>query len=315
MAKRARQRSAPLTAPVPGAVGPRQPCPCGSGRRYKACHGRVGGAPAPFVARTFAGLEGECDWVALREILPAATAALTLTGASSDRTVQACSLLPMAAPALVRSDGSIWLGLQVLRSFGDVSRDLAAALEQALAAEPGTQVALVDDPGPGPRLQDLVDPDGGFTVQVHAGYDFWLADVAEPPSEVTASLQAANDAASPTQRLDGVGAAYWTRMSGREYLRWVLPYDEERALDGLARLHAAGADSLVDDSRLIGSFRAHGLVVPVWEVPAGTGADALQAPAQAVHERLEAAVGSVEPFGVPERAARSGLANRQVTIR
>ena len=28
-----------------GEVGPRQPCPCGSGRRYKACHGSAAGAP------------------------------------------------------------------------------------------------------------------------------------------------------------------------------------------------------------------------------------------------------------------------------
>lgn len=313
MGKRARQRPAPAQAA--GAVAPRQPCPCGSGRRYKACHGRPGGAPAPFVARTFADLPGECDWVALREIVPAATAPLTLSGEHAERSVQICSLLPTAAPALVRGDGTVWLGLQVLHSFGDVSRDLAAALELALAAEPGTQVALVDDPGPGPRLQDLVDPHGELDVSVHDGYDFWLADLADPPAAVAASLQAANDAAAPTQRLQGLGAAYWTRMSGREYLRWVLPYDEERALDGLARLRAVGGDALVDDGRLIGSFRAHGLLVPVWEVPAGTGADALQEPAEAVHSRLEQAVGSEEPMGAAERSARHGLANRQVTIR
>lgn len=313
MGKRARQRPAP--AQVAGAVAPRQPCPCGSGRRYKACHGRPGGAPAPFVARTFTDLPGECDWVALREIVPAATAPLTLSGAYAERSVLVCSLLPTAVPALVRGDGTVWLGLQVLHSFGDVSRDLAAALELALAAEPGTQVALVDDPGPGPRLQDLVDPGGEFDVSVHDGYDFWLADVAEPSPAVAASLQAANDAAAPTRRLEGLGAAYWTRMSGREYLRWVLPYDEERALDGLARLRATGGDALVDGGRLIGSFRAHGLLVPVWEVPADTGADALQEPAEAVHARLEQAVASEEPLGAAERSARHGLANRQVTIR
>jgi hypothetical protein len=31
--------------------------------------------PAPFVPRPFEGLPGETDWVAMREILPAATAA------------------------------------------------------------------------------------------------------------------------------------------------------------------------------------------------------------------------------------------------
>ncbi|WP_242606257.1 SEC-C metal-binding domain-containing protein, partial [Protofrankia symbiont of Coriaria ruscifolia] len=37
----------------PPAVGLRSPCPCGSGRRYKACHG-VRRRPAP-ILRPFAG--------------------------------------------------------------------------------------------------------------------------------------------------------------------------------------------------------------------------------------------------------------------
>jgi len=58
-------------------VGGREPCPCGSGRRYKACHGRAARTPLA-VRRPFAGLAGECDWVALREVVPAATAPLRL---------------------------------------------------------------------------------------------------------------------------------------------------------------------------------------------------------------------------------------------
>jgi Family of unknown function (DUF5926)/SEC-C motif len=314
MSKKSRHRPT-LQAAEPGHVSPRQPCPCGSGRRYKACHGRPGGAPAPFVARTFAGLPGEADWVALREIVPAATSPITLLDPHTDRQVLLCSLLPMAAPALVRADGAIWLGLQVLHSYGDVSRDLAAALEKAVSADPGTRIVVNDDPGPGARLQDLVDPAVEPHVQTQSGYDFWIADGPEPSPEVASSLEAANQSVAPTERLVGVGAAYWTSMSGREYLRWVLPFDEENALDGLARLHAAGRDTLVEGSRLIGSFRAHGLVVPVWEVPAGTGAAPLQGPAEEVHLRLLAAVAETAPLDSVQRAARSGLATRQVTIR
>lgn len=314
MSKKSRQRPTDEVLQL-GQVAPRQPCPCGSGRRYKACHGRPGGAPAPFVSRTFAGLPAESDWVAMREIVPAATAAIALREPHADRQVQLCSLLPMAAPALVRADGTIWLGLQVLHSYGDVSRDLAAALEQALSADSGTRIVVNDDPGAGARLQDLVDPGVELEVQVHSGYDFWVADGPEPSPEVAASLEAANQSAAPSERLAEVGAAYWTSMSGREYLRWVLPFDEEKALDGLARLHAAGHDTLVAESRLIGSFRAHGLVVPVWEVPAGTGAAPLQAPAEQVHRRLEEAVSESGPLDSAQRAARSGLATRQVTIR
>ena len=61
-----------------GAVGPRQPCPCGSGRRYRNCHGSESGPAPRIVSRPFEGMPSECDVVALRELVPAATAPLTL---------------------------------------------------------------------------------------------------------------------------------------------------------------------------------------------------------------------------------------------
>ncbi len=297
-------------------VGPRQPCPCGSGRRYKHCHGRAAGATAPFVARTFEGLPGECDWVALREIVPAATAPLRLRadiGHNKDVTV--CSLLPMALPALVRDDGSVWLGLQVHANHGDLSRDLAHALERALVAEPGSQVSLDGPPPPGPRLQDLVDPDADLVVTVHDGFDFWLAGSEDPGGRAAAALQAANEAAAPTRRLTSVDAAYWTRMSDREYVRWVLPHDEDRALDALARLHATGDDQLGDSGRLLGMFRAHGVLTPVWELASGTGAEGFDEHMAAMSRRLDGALSDDSELTSQQRSARSGLANRQLTIR
>ena len=90
--------------------------------------------------------------------------------------MQLCSLLPMAAPAMVRDSGEIWLGLQVQHNFGDPARDLGAVLLKALAtAEPGI-VGLTDPPGEGPRLQDLVT-DEPLTITVHDGFDYWIADV------------------------------------------------------------------------------------------------------------------------------------------
>jgi Family of unknown function (DUF5926)/SEC-C motif len=310
MAKRSRTRQRAETA---GEVGPRQPCPCGSGKRYKACHGAAGSG-APFVRRPFADLPGECDWVALREFVPAATASVTLRNGSADRSVTACSLLPMATPAMVRPDGAVWLGLQVQHGFGDPSRDLAYALDQALEAEPGSDIQVVADPGPGPRLQDAVDPDAAFDVEVHEGFDFWIADVEDPTGEIAAALESANEAAQPTARLASVEAAYWTRMGDREFVRWVLPHDEDAVLDGLARLHAADRDRLGDDSRLIGSFRAHGLVVPVWELPLDTGAEVLEEPMGALAARLDEAMAADEPLSATERSARSGLTSRQLTI-
>src|SRR5829696_680646 len=91
---------------------PRQPCPCGSGKRYKACHGSAGGTSDVIVTRPFEGLAGECELVALREFVPSATAPLPLAG-DPDRDVTLATVLPMAAAAIVREDGSALVGLQV----------------------------------------------------------------------------------------------------------------------------------------------------------------------------------------------------------
>jgi len=103
-------------------------------------------------------------------------------------------------------------------------------------------------------------------------------------------------------------------MGDREFLRWVLPQDEDAVLDALARLHAAGEDRLRDDSRLIGSFRAYGLIVPVWELPSGTGSEPLEEPMKVMSGRLDDALASKEPLSATERSARNGLASRQLTI-
>ena len=132
---------------------------------------------------------------------------------------------------------------------------------------------------------------------------------------MAAALEAANDAAAPTERLTGVEAAYWTSVGNREYLRWVLPHEEDSVLDGLARLHSAHGESLVDGDRLIGMFRAHGLVTPVWDLPVGTGAAALEEPTVRLRAALESAIATDAPLTSDERAARAGLASRQLTIR
>lgn len=304
-------------------VGGREPCPCGSGRRYKACHGRgTVSSLEQYVARPFAGLPGECDWVALREIVPAATARLALTGEYAGREATLATLLPMAWPALVRSDGTVFVGLQVPGGSGDASRDVAGALEQALAAEPGSPIAQPTSPSTGfapgsagPRLQDLLDPDVPLDVAVHDGFDFWLEGVEDRSPDVVASMERANQAAVPTARLSSVEAAYWCQIRDRNHLRWVLPHDEDELLDGLARLHASGADRVGKDSRYVGSFRAHGLVVPVWDLEPGTRADALEDPATVFAGRLAEAMADTSPLDDGQRRARAGLRSRQLTLR
>lgn len=304
--------SSPTEVPV---VGPREPCPCGSGKRYKVCHGKKArAAERQFVARTFAGLPGEGDWVAMREIVSAATAPLHLAGEHKDRDVVVASLLPGAFPALVRADGQVLVGLQTVTSTGDPSADLGHALSAALAAEPGAPV----EPGPRPpdaaRLQDLVDLDSAFEVAVHDGFDFWV-DADDETADARTAIEGANEAMVPAARLSSAEAAYWCRLGERDQVRWVLPHDEEPLLDGLARLHARGEDTLGDGTRLLGTFRAHGLLVPVWDLVEGTTADEIDGPVGEFAGRLDAAMAETGALNGEQRRARAGLANRQVTIR
>ena len=313
MAKKSRNRTAapePLPLYDGRVVGPREPCPCGSGKRYKVCHGAPGATT--FVKRPFAGLPNECDLVAMRELVPAATAPLTVKG-HEDRTVLLASLLPLAAPAMARDSGQVWAGLQVQHGFGDPSREVAAAILDALEAEEPGIVGMLEAPGPGPRLQDILANDT-IDVTVHEGFDFWLSDV-EQREGLEDALQQANDAAMPTARLTGVEAAYWTNVGTKEHLRWVMPEPEDELLTALARLHVTGADVIVPGARFVGMFRALGLLAPVWDVPVGTGAEALEEPAASFKTALDAALADTSDLTPEERSARAGLANRQVTIR
>jgi len=308
--KQVRRQSGEISSESVPVVGMREPCPCGSGRRYKACHGRA--VQAAEAGRPFEGFASEADIVVLRELVPSATVPLVLRG--SDRKVTLATVLPMAHPAMVRSDGSVMLGLQVPTSTGNASRDLALALQLALETEHGTAVPPSRDTTSPLRLQDLVETDAPLEISVHEDFEFWVDDQ-ELTEEIRASLEAARAQASPTQRLSSVEAAYWTQMGEKEHLRWGMLVPEERLLDALARLDAAGQSSLGEDTRLVGMFRAHGIVVPVWDLPLGFGAAAVEAPAAAFQERLDAALEQTAPLTDAERRARAVLITKQVTLR
>jgi hypothetical protein len=189
-------------------------------------------------------------------------------------------------------------------------------LEQALAAEPGTMISTTGLPGPGPRLQDLVDDAAPVEPAVHRDFGFWLEGSTSQDAEVAASMERANAAVVPTERLDQkLGSAYWCRIGEKAHLRWVLPYEEDALLDGLARLGGAGTLGLGDDTRYAGSFRAHGLLVPVWDLPVAAPGGQWEEPAAEFAGRLEAALGSDAPLTSAERRARDGIRGRQLTLR
>ncbi|AEG45538.1 DUF5926 family protein [Isoptericola variabilis] len=266
------------------------------------------------VLRPFEGLPGEADWVAMREIVPSATAPARTTAEHGSRDVVVTTVLPGGWCALHREDGTVLLALQGVLSSNDLSRSLAAALLAAIAAEPGTGILPEHlDTADAPRLQDVLDTSVPFEVTVHEGYEYWLDSSAEMTDEIRASLDQAAESTVPTVKLESVPSAYWCRMS-REFLRWARPEDEDRVVDAIARLHAARESGLAE-GKFLGMFRACGLVVPVWELPRGTEAADIEEPVRELGRRLDAALAETAPLDANQRRARAGIVSRQVTLR
>ncbi len=320
MGKSARTKNEISNAETDGAdvpvVGPREPCPCGSGRRYKACHGRAAArAETQLVSRPFEGLPSECDLVALSVLVPAATTRLLLKDADADP-VLAATLLPMAWPALHRADDQLMVGLQVTGGSGDPSRDIAAALLEAQELPAGSPVLSVGRPGPGPRLQDILNTSVELDIEVHAGFDYWLDGAAGDVTEdMTAALGRANEQVVPTARLASVEAAYWCRIGTKEHLRWVLPESEDALLNAFAKLAADNQLGLGPGTKYIGCFRSHGLLAAVWDLAPGDEADDIEEAASAFREKLDIALADSSPLSSEARRQRTGIVSRQVTLR
>jgi hypothetical protein len=104
-------------------------------------------------------------------------------------------------------------------------------------------------------------------------------------------------------------------MHERSHLRWILPDDEEPLLDALARLSVARGLDVGPDTRYVGSFRAHGLLVPVWDLPVDREAADLEEPVAGLRARLDEELGSPRPLTTDERRARAELTSRQLTLR
>ena len=87
------------------------------------------------------------------------------------------------------------------------------------------------------------------------------------------------------------------------------------ALDALARLSATGGLLLGEGTKFAGMFRAHGLLVPVWDLPREPGAAEWEVPVADFAKRYADAVAVAEPLTPAERRARQGLLGRQITLR
>ena len=301
---------------------PKQACPCGSGKRYKACHGS--GDDGVIVLRPFEGLACEPDVIAVREFVPSAVAELPLSAAgkklAGDKLPLLVSVLPGAAAAMVRGDGAVFVGLQTQVRTGDISGDLARALRWALDAGPAEVLPVSGSSlgDGGVRLQDLLDPDAALELTVYQDFSWWLPE-GEQTAEVQAAVQQANTVIKPTEQVtaDGVRGAYWVDAGEKAHLRWVRPEPEAKLIAALARLQAADKLDLGTGSRYVGSFRAHGLLVPVWDLDREMHVKEWSEPVAAFEVELGKALASFEsePMTDRERRSRDALAGRQVTLR
>ncbi|GGF90633.1 hypothetical protein GCM10007304_00690 [Rhodococcoides trifolii] len=271
-------------------------------------------AAAP--VRPFEGLAFECDLIALREFVASATAPLPVTDTSRSFTL--ASVLPGAVAALVRDssgDAEAFVALQVQVQSNDLSLDVGTSIDWAKTAEPGQ--SLKAGTADGPRLIDVVDGSAPLDITVHKDFGWWIPEGTTPDDDVAATIEQANSAILPSARItaDGVSAAYWVDAGDKAHLRWVRPEDEDALMHALARLQSAGHLDLGEGSRFAGSFRTHGLLVPVFDLDPELHPDEWATGTQELGRRLDEALADTTPMTTDERRARDGLRSRQVTLR
>lgn len=267
--------------------------------------------------RPFEGLAAECDLIALREFVPSATAPLPVT--SGERPVVVATVLPGAVAALVR-DAEVptgFVGLQVQAQSPDLAADLGVAATWAGTAAPGESLTAANPQSDGPRLADVIDPATALEITVHQDFNWWIPEGVTPAPEVAATVQQANSVIMPSARLDadGVVAAWWVDAGEKAHLRWVRPEDEDQLMLALARVHAAGGLHLGEGSRYAGSFRTHGLLVPVFDLDRDKHAQEWASATAELGDRLAQALAVDAPLNSDERRARDGLRGRQITLR
>ncbi|HKR48268.1 MAG TPA: DUF5926 family protein, partial [Pseudonocardiaceae bacterium] len=148
---------------------------------------------------------------------------------------------------------------------------------------------------------------------------WWIPGEEPPSAEAAEAIQRANAAIMPTEVVTGHGvdAAYWVDAGEKAHLRWVRPEPEEQLLTALARLAVGDELDLGEGSRYAGSFRAHGVLVPVWDLDREQHAREWAAPAEAFASRLAQALASLDddPLTDPERRSLRVLHARQLTLR
>lgn len=305
--------------------------------RVAARKARQEAAMAP-VPRPFEGLAAECDLVALRSFVASATvewelsepgpAVATPTSVLPDETpavpaeegkrndVIFGSILPGAVPALVRDIDGAAQGLVALQADPDpedIADGLAAAVQWASHAAPGEDYVY----SAAAPLTDLVKADAPLKITVHDDFGWWFPPGTDVPAEVAAMVERADDTVLPTARVSATGingAPWWVDAGERAHLRWVRPESEDDLMTALARLHAADRLTLGEGSRFAGSFRTHGLLVPVFDLDNERHHEEWFDAVVQFEEWLGEALAQSGELSTAEVGSRDGIRARQVTL-
>lgn len=272
--------------------------------------------------RPFAGLAAECDLVAMREFVPSASATLPVTAQiAAERPLTVATVLPGAVAAIVRPDesddtpGQGMIGMQVQAFSADLGADFAASILWAAGASAGESLPAANPSEMTPAVTDVVQADAPLEITVYKNFDWWLAEGVEPTPEVQQAISQANELMMPSARIDGVSAAWWVDAGERAHLRWVRPEDEDELMKALARVHADGGLTLGEGSKFAGSFRAHGLLVPVFDLDIEMHPSEWTDATIELGRRIDDALTVDGPLTGEQLRSRDGIRGRQVTIR
>ncbi|WP_045820970.1 DUF5926 family protein [Williamsia herbipolensis] len=278
-------------------------------------------------ARPFEGLAAECDIVALRAFVASATASITVHGESGSNAVSLATILPGAVQALTRDLGGSVEGLVALQTEfegSDIPGELAHALRWASRAEAGAPYE------PRPQDTDGSETDGEadlaatlgaettLDITLHDDFSWWFADSADISPDIAAMIEQASESILPTARIVGddlSGAPWWVDAGERAHIRWVRPEAEDDVMTALARLHAAGRLTLGEGSKFAGSFRTHGLLVPVFDLDNEMHHEEWTAPCARFEADLAEALAQTGELTGEQRRSRDGIRGRQVTLR
>lgn len=280
--------------------------------------------PIAFVERPFDGIAVERELVAMRELIPCAVLSAKTKKDAGGIEFDFVTLLPDGAPAMVRSDGRILVGLQTRFNTGDLSHDLGAALQGGIAlAERGDDgVVAIDVRDPAPRLQELLDPsflkeadlDAGSPMEITEDFSYWFDPDEEHDADTLAALEQNREDMVPTEVVPGVPGMYWCEMNNN-FVRYVTNVPEDELFTALARVQSDGDATFGEGSRFVGAFRACGIAIPVFQVDSELSAEQLAEPAQKLQKALDRALASKKPLTDDQKRVRAGLISRQVTIR